>query len=207
MKIITAIQILLFCVSVYSNPLPKIEPFIDSAFKQIISSCISIDFEIKTKNTFNEVVSTVDGNLKYSKKQGYKLDLGQSVTISDNKTMWKFSRNNNQVIIDNTNDIIGNYQKTLENIINNFNDKKIVYDKNYRCYKICLNQPKTDFGYKELNLWIDNKTFFLKKAKLINSSGITVIVNVLSIKKKKSFPNSMFKFVNKNNAEVFDCRK
>jgi outer membrane lipoprotein carrier protein len=140
----------------------------------------------------------------------FKIETPDQTIVSDGKTIWTYSRANNQVIID-------NMKSSSENQLPN--DIFLKYTQEYRpvsmseemvdaipCYTVLL-VPKTENAFiREMKVWVDKKQWLTVKIQHVDINENTTTYLLSNITIDKTLPDDTFNFKKSTGVEEVDMR-
>lgn len=153
--------------------------------------------------------STLKGKLSYKKDNKFRIELNNSILVSDGKELWNFNKKENKVYI---NKLENEYSFfSLKNIILDYPQKSFVRylgeeNLNGKTFKIIQITPKEgELNFETIKLWY-NKQVFIGKVEIIDSGGVKHQFELSGIKVNQKIPDSLFSFVPSEGSEVIDLR-
>ena len=163
-------------------------------------------FKWKLADQSNEYYGKI--YLKHENK--FRIETDDQLIVSDSKTLWTYSKLNNQVIIDNLENAEGNLLPS-EMFLKFSNEYKNILKKEEKiddsdCYLVLLTAKDKNIFIKEMKVWIDKKTWLTKKIEHVDINENITGYTLKNILINSKLDNNLFKFKNKNNIEVIDMR-
>ncbi len=151
-----------------------------------------------------------DGNIWLKGDDKFKIETPDQIIVSDGKTLWTYSRVNNQVIID-------RLEKSSQNLLPH--DILLKYVNDYRpvqvteekingvdCYIVRL-VPKNEHTFiRAMRVWIDKKEYITHKIEHVDVNENTTTYELYQIALDQSIPDKLFTFTKMNGVEVVDLR-
>jgi chaperone LolA len=214
-KYILASIILIFFYSsiTYSKSRPDISAKeiiekVQAKYKKINDATAKFTQSLKYK--ISQIEQKFNGTLYVKKEKKYRIETDQQIIITDGKTSWAYSIQNNQCVID-------NYKEDKSSISP---DKFLLqYPEDY--YSTLLGKetvnknstyilkltPKDDNAFiKTLKVWVDDDEWFIRKIEWtdINDNQTTYIVKKIETNTKLS--DDKFQFTPSKEVQVIDLR-
>ena len=152
---------------------------------------------------------TLKGKLSYKKDNKFRIELNNSLLVSDGKTLWNFNKKENKVYINNLENEYSFF--SLKNIILDYPQKSFIRylgeeSLNGNTYKIIQITPKeSELNFETIKIWY-SKNDFIGKVEVIDSGGSKHQFELTGIKINPKIPNSLFDFVPSEGSEVIDLR-
>lgn len=192
---------------------PKAKVILDGVSKKFKSlTSVVANFILKVEGGNNSVSDSKKGTV-YLKGAKYKVDLGEQQIISDNKTSWTYSKDANEVTVNNVDQSSG--AMTPAKLFTNFYDKDYLYrltgettEKGKVLQNIELTPTdKTKTLFKVL-VDIDKKTQTIARMKMFEKNGNKVTYEISNFTPNAAVTDATFTFDEKKypGVEVVDLR-
>lgn len=191
---------------------PKATPILNNVSKKYKGmGSLRAVFAVSTEDAKGKVTNTQNGTL-YAKGPMYKIELANQEIISDNKTVWTYLKDANEVQI-------SNYEKDESSI----NPAEIftIYEKNFLYtlageeavagkahHLIELTPNDKSKPYFKVKLWIDKTDNSLKMAKIFDKGGSRTTLDIQKVTPNFQLNDTFFSFDPKKypGIEVVDLR-
>ncbi len=202
--------------------------FLMFAFVMILSANIFAQSEsevlTKLQNKFKEInnfsasfaqnsdygnkPSAMKGNFFYKKDNKFRIELKNSILVSDGESFWNFNKRNNQVYVNN-----------LENEYSLFSLKNIILDMPNKSKVTSMGKEKigeTEFNvvqitpnesvqFETMKIWF-NDNDFIRKVEVIDNNGSKHNFELSNLKLNQNIAESKFKLEIPQGVEVIDLR-
>ncbi len=128
----------------------------------------------------------------------YRLDFGDQLVVSDGKTVWTYIKETNEVQI--TEEDPENQMFRPRDLFSDFGDEYIYALlgtkklKEYTTYVIDLTPIDKSKSYFKIRLYIDTKTYEIRRAIVFEKSGIRYALDIISFIPNAPIPNVLFTF-------------
>ena len=150
------------------------------------------------------------GTIWLEGKDKFKIQTENQVIVSDGKTVWTYSKNTNQVLIDNV-------QKTEDitlpgDIMLNFLDEyKAIYTgkeklKKILCHRLEMTAKDENQFIQKVILWVGNDDLVVHQIEQIDLNKNTNTYYLKSIEFNKPFDDNFFHYEPGDSVEVIDMR-
>ncbi|MFQ5602255.1 MAG: outer membrane lipoprotein carrier protein LolA [bacterium] len=153
---------------------------------------------------------TTNGTLYLNAENHYRIEIESQIVVTDGETVWSYSKNNNQVIID----LLSNTEenplprdlmlKYSEDFIPHFVGEEKLHNK--MTYRLNLIPKDEEAFIKSMIIWVDKASWLTIK---IVQTDINDNVNsyyVKNVEQNIDLPHSLFTFEIPKDAEVVDLR-
>jgi len=151
----------------------------------------------------------VSGSLAAAKGDRYRIETDDQLIVTDGKTVWNFSKGNNQVIIDHMGksadaplmrDLMVRY---AEGYVAELKGQEVVRGSD--CYVVELRAKAEEF-ITAVTLWVDRKLWIPVRVRQVDVNENVNIYELLGVEVNVALPASLFSFQVPANAEVIDVR-
>ena len=169
-----------------------------------------IVFAQKSKYELANIEQSTNGKLYYKKGNKYRVELEGQTIVTDGKTVWSYSKQNNQVLIDNFK--MDRHALTPQKILTGAPDdfyaimvgKESLRDRDTYIVKLV---PKEDVSIvKAIKLWVDDSDWLTWKAEVQDINGKQTDYYVNSIKTDLGLADSLFTYYIPKGVEAVDLR-
>lgn len=156
-------------------------------------------------------VEKVDGSMILQGLDKFRIEIPDQTIVSDGKTMWTYSRPENQVIID----TVRQSEQSLmpRDILFSYPDKyhtKILQksvELNGQFAVVLRMLPKDEDAFiQEIKVWINRESWKPMKVEFTDLNDNQTIYDINSIQVDQTIPDSTFQFQPPKEAEVIDVR-
>ena len=151
-----------------------------------------------------------EGKLFMKREKKYRIELEQQTIVTNGKTVWSYSKPNQQVLIDSVKEDSKNFspEKILlhapENYFASFLKKESFDGKQVSVLKLI---PKDDRSFiTTMKLWISDSDSLIKKAELIDINENFTQYTVKKISLNNNIEEGVFTFIIPETVEVIDLR-
>ncbi len=169
-----------------------------------------LKFSQKTRFEMTKVEQSVTGTLLLKKTNKYRVDTDDQTIVTNGETVWSHSSANKQVLIDHfkMNENIISPEKILTGAPSDFTSTMIGRDKIGKTDVMVLKLvPNNDQSMvKTMKLWVDNSTWLIKKAEIVDVNGKQTEYLVTDVKINTGLQDSRFTYQVPEGAEVVDLR-
>ena len=169
-----------------------------------------LKFSQKTTFEMTKVEQIVMGTLFLKKTNMYRVETDAQTIVTDGKTVWSYSVANKQVLIDNfkVNENGISPERILTGAPTEFTSTLIGKDKLINTDVLVLKlAPSNDVSMvKTMKLWVDNSTWLIKKAEIVDVNGKQTDYLVTEVKINTGLQDSRFIYQVPEGAEVVDLR-
>ena len=197
----------------YGQSDPRAKTILDAVSRKFKSfKTVTADFTLKVENRDNKVLDTRKGII-YFEGSKYQIRLDNQEIICDGKTTWTYSKETNEVQINNYRP--DNSTISITKLFTNFYDKEFLYKlnrvirENGRLVQVIEMTPldKTKPFFKVL-LQIDKLKRILVQAKIFNKDGHNNVIELSRFSPNLPISYQMFSFNMKTHpkVEVVDLR-
>ncbi|NPA34214.1 MAG: outer membrane lipoprotein carrier protein LolA [Chlorobi bacterium] len=134
----------------------------------------------------------------YVNGEKYRLDFGDQLVVSDGKTVWTYIKETNEVQI--TEEDPENQMFQPRDLFSDFGDEYIYTLlgtkklKDYTTYVIDLTPIDKNKSFFKIRLYIDTKTYEIRRAIVFEKSGIRYALDIISFIPNAPIPNVLFTF-------------
>lgn len=128
----------------------------------------------------------------------YRLDFGDQLVVSDGKTVWTYIKETNEVQI--TEEDPENQMFKPRDLFSDFGDEYIYALlgtkklKEYTTYVIDLTPIDKNKSFFKIRLYIDTKTYEIRRAIVFEKSGVRYALDIISFIPNAPIPNVLFTF-------------
>jgi outer membrane lipoprotein carrier protein len=171
---------------------------------------LSITFNADSYWSATEEWNAYKGSLWLSGKDKFHLFLPEVEMISDGRTLWKYSRENKQVVVE-------NFEESGENvhpsqILFDFlkckpRGMKEVVEKKKKYLQIDLDVPGNSKSYDSLQVFLETESFAPYKIKTVDAADNKAVYTITSIKRNVKFKEKSFQFTVPRGVEEVDLRE
>lgn len=169
-----------------------------------------LKFSQHTHFEMTNIDQTVSGTLLLKKTNKYRVETSDQTIVTDGRTVWSYSVPNKQVLIDHfkvdENSITP--EKILGGAPTDFTTTLLGNEKVGRTETVELKlDPTNDQSMvKSMRLWVDNSTWLIKKAEIVDVNGKETEYVVTDAKTNVGLDDSRFTFQVPEGVEVVDLR-
>lgn len=162
---------------------------------------ISADFVQKSNNQVN-----LSGKFYFMQRNNIRLELKNSLIISNGKTNWNYNKQQKKVIIS-TYDSTDASVLSLRNIIFNYPDKCLVSTLNSDTSKVLKLTPKqnTNLNFEEAKIYINND-YLPEKISVKNFNNNLIEIDFSNYHLNGNLSASFFNFVPPKGSNIVDLR-
>ena len=170
----------------------------------------SVQFEQHVKFGYSNIEQNISGILKMKKPKHYRVESDQQTIVTDGKTVWAYSKANNQVIIDtykeNSNSI--SPEQFMLNLPANYYASLLGYEKQPGGNLILLKLvPKDDRSFvKSVKVSIEENSWMLRKIVILDVNETETTYAVKDIKLNTNIKEKTFTFETPEGSEIVDLR-
>ncbi len=169
-----------------------------------------LKFSQKTRFEMTKVEQSVTGTLLLKKANKYRVETDDQTIVTNGETVWSHSSANKQVLIDHfkMNENIISPEKILTGAPSDFTSTMIGKDKIGKTDVVVLKLvPNSEQSMvKTMKLWVDNSTWLIKKAEIVDVNGKQTEYLVTDVKINTGLQDSRFTYQVPEGAEVVDLR-
>ncbi len=184
--------------------LEKVQKKYDEMFNATLS------FSQKVKFGLSKAEYSASGMLYMKKSNHYRIEMEDRTFVTDGKTVWSYSPENKQVLIDTYKEDPRSFspEKFLLSVPKDFYSAILAREKSRGQTLVVLKlTPKDDkSSMKSLKLWVDEEEWLLRKAEIVDVNKNVRIYTVLDIRLNTTLSDSTFAFVAPPGVEVVDLR-
>ena len=169
-----------------------------------------LQFSQKTTFELSKVEQNVTGTLLLKKNNKYRVETREQTIVTDGVTVWSYSAANKQVLIDHfkmdENSI--SPEKILSGAPSEYVSTFLGTDKIGTSDVFALKLVPRDEQslVKTMRLWIDNSTWLIKKAEIVDVNGKETDYLVTEVKINTGLQDSSFIYQVPEGAEAVDLR-
>lgn len=167
-------------------------------------------FSQKIRFEMTKAEQNVVGTLLLKKKNKYRVETDDQTIVTDGETVWSYSVANKQVLIDRfkMDENAISPEKILGGAPTEFSSMLIGNEKIGKTDVVALKLlPKNDQSMvKMMKLWVDNSTWIIKKAEIVDVSGKQTVYLVTEVKLNTGLLDSRFTYQVLEGVEVVDLR-
>ncbi|HUM53118.1 MAG TPA: outer membrane lipoprotein carrier protein LolA [Chitinophagales bacterium] len=177
---------------------PKAKTLLDNVSKTYKGfSSIDAKISLVTENPQANKTTTQNGSV-YIKGEKYKIDMGKQEVYCDNKSVWTYLKDINEVQINdyepNKEDITPSNMFTIyKNDFNYMMNGEEVIDK-VNCAIVDLMPKDKSKPFFKVRIWIDKNAKYIKRMKAFDKNGNRYTYNVTSFNSKAGLDDNFFKF-------------
>jgi outer membrane lipoprotein carrier protein len=167
-------------------------------------------FSQDTRFELSKVEQHVNGILFLKKSNKYRVETDDQTIVTNGETVWSYSVPNKQVLIDHfkmdENSI--SPEKVLTGAPTEFMSTLLGNEKIGKTEVVALKlAPKNDQSMvKTMKLWVDNSTWLIKKAEIVDVNGKQTEYLVTDVKINTGLQDSRFMYEVPEGVEVVDLR-
>ena len=183
------------------------------AEKSISYKSIQADYELIIEDHKEDLQTESTGRI-IIKGNKYKLESAESTIYYDGKTMWTYTKENEEVVISEPDSLDENLLSNPAKIFNLYSsDFKYRYDgeimvNNIKMHEIHLFPKNLDQPYSRIKLYIDVNKDLLSAIKIVGKDGIDYNISLGNYITDEDFNDSVFTFDGSRHkkAEIIDLR-
>jgi len=170
----------------------------------------TVQFEQHVKFGFSNIQQDFSGILKMKKPKHYRIDSEHQTIVTDGKTVWAYSKANNQVLIDNykenSNSI--SLEQFMINLPANYYASLLGYEKHSSGNVFLLKLvPKDDRSFvKSVKISVEENKWMLRTIVILDINETETTYAVRDIKLNTNIKEKTFTFDTPEGAEVVDLR-
>ena len=150
------------------------------------------------------------GKLLMKKEKKYRLELEQQTIVTDGKSVWSFSKLNNQILIDKYKEDPRSFtpDRVLVNVPNEYNSVMMGSEKlkDRETTIVKLIPKNTASNIKWMKVWVDTDDWLMKKIQVFDISDNLMTYFVEDLKLNSGLADSTFQFDIPPDVEVIDLR-
>ena len=147
---------------------------------------------------------SISGKFYFSKKNNYRIELGNNVIISDGESIWNEDSKRKKVVISRIDE--DPLAFSLSEYIYDYPAKcKISEEKVDNGYLINLDASNTDLNFKTARLWI-NENYLITKISVIDFGGNEFLLNFNNIVIDRVLESDLFIYKIDNSKKIIDIR-
>lgn len=171
---------------------------------------IELTFTQRVTFEMARIEQNTEGTLFLKKENNYRIELEEQTIVTNGKTVWSYSVQNNQVLIDNfkPDEQALSPERILTGAPGDFYATVVGKESIGRSETTVLKLvPKNDQSViKSLRLWVDPKDWFIKKAEVQDAGGKETTYVVSDLKVNTGVKDAKFTYQIPEGAEVVDLR-
>ena len=171
---------------------------------------MSIDFTQDVRFGVTASEQTFSGKLLMKKENKYRIELEQQTIVTDGKSVWTYSKLNNQVFIDKYRNDPKSFSpdKVMTNIPANYNaailGKETIQNSKTIIVKLIPKAGKSNIQW--MKVWADDHEWLMKKIQIQDVSDNLTTYLVDSMRSNTSLSDTLFQFQVPPDVEVIDLR-
>ena len=146
----------------------------------------SVEFTQNVRFGVTQTEQTFSGKLFMKKGNKYRIELEQQTIVTDGKSVWTYSKLNNQVLIDTYKDDPKSFSpdKVLTNVPDNYNATLLGKEKIQKYETVILKLvPKLEkSNIKWMKIWVDQDEWLMRKIQIQDISDNLTTYSVDSIR-------------------------
>jgi len=150
------------------------------------------------------------GRLLLKKENKYRLELNDQTVVTDGVTVWSYSPDTDQVIIDvfKVDDRFLTPEKVLTGGPDDFSATVLEREKSGKAGLVVLKlAPRTDDSFiTSLKLWVDEDSWLIRQVEVLEFSGKKTAYIISDLNTNIGLPADTFSFIPPEGAEVVDLR-
>ncbi len=147
---------------------------------------------------------TISGKFYFSKKNSYRIELGNNIIISDGKSIWNEDTKRKKVVISNIDE--DPLAFSLAEYIYDYPAKCVVTEEKVSNGSLLiLDANKADLNFKTAKLWI-NDIYLITKISVIDFGGNEFILNFNNIVVDRVINSDFFTYKIDNDNKIIDLR-
>lgn len=167
-------------------------------------------FSQRTKFALSKKEQTIRGTLVIKKGNKYRVETGKNTIVTNGVTVWSYSVATKQVLIDHfkENERSLTPEKILSAAPKDYSPSSAGSEKIGKVQTQILKLvPKSeDSMVGTMRLWVDESTWLIKKAEIVDDNGKETLYTVIEARINIGIPDSRFTFQIPNGVEVVDLR-
>ncbi len=213
MKIKVAAALVLFCI--IETAAQEKEWTVKQVTEQLHHRYEMIDdavvqFEQHVKFGFSNLEQSFNGILKMKKPKHYRVESENQTIVTDGKTVWAYSKANNQVIVDNYKENSNSIspEQFMLNLPANYYASLLGYEKHTTGNIVLLKLiPKDDRSFvKSVKISVEENSWMLRKITIVDVNETETMYTVKDIKLNTNIKEKTFNLETPEGAEVVDLR-
>ena len=169
-----------------------------------------VQFEQHVKFGFSNLEQSFNGILKMKKPKHYRVESENQTIVTDGKTVWAYSKANNQVIVDNYKENSNSIspEQFMLNLPENYYASLLGYEKQTTEKVVLLKLiPKDDRSFvKSVKISVEENSWMLRKIVILDINDTETTYTVKDIKLNTNIKEKTFTFETPIGAEVVDLR-
>ena len=169
-----------------------------------------VQFEQHVKFGFSNIEQSFNGTLKMKKPKHYRIESENQTIVTDGKTVWAYSKANNQVIVDNYKENSNSIspEEFMLNLPANYYASLLGYEKQSTGNLILLKLiPKDDRSFvKSVKMSIEEDGWMVRNIVILDVNESETTYKVKDIKLNTNIKDKIFTFETPEGAEVVDLR-
>jgi chaperone LolA len=172
---------------------------------------LRIDFEQVYHWVLADETNTIRGTLYLTKDNRYRVELPNQLIITDGKTVWTYSKDLNQVMLDRLSKDAGNPVpgELMLRYSRDFEARMVGKEKvnNVDTYVIELVPKRQDEFVRKVRLWIDKSRWIVVRLRQEDLNGNVTVYNVTRLVENPTLNSKLFTFEIPEGAQVVDLRQ
>ena len=153
---------------------------------------------------------TFSGKMLMKKGNKYRIEMEEQTIVTDGKSVWSFSKINNQVLIDKYKEDPKSFSpdRVVVNVPANYNATTLGKEKvNNTEMTVLKFVPKNEKSLlKWMKAWIDEDDWLMKKIQILDMSDNVTTYSINNITLNPGIADNQFQFVVPSSVEVIDMR-
>ena len=170
-------------------------------------------FQAQFRQTFDWTMTgetqSLDGTLIAAKGDRYRIETSDQIVVTDGKTLWNYSKLENQVTID----VLGNSPQTLfmseliKNYTDNYTAKLIGEEKvnESECYIVELTAKNEEF-FENVRVWVEKKNWLISRIQQTDINKNVHLYDIWNVQLNQELPSNTFIFDIPSDVDVVDLR-
>ncbi|MDD8018983.1 MAG: outer membrane lipoprotein chaperone LolA [Bacteroidota bacterium] len=170
----------------------------------------SASFTKKTSLRYGKNVQVQSGTVKIKKGNKYRIALPQQLLVTDGKTVWLYSSENNQVLIDVFKEQKQNFSpdKFLTGFPKDFTPKKIEENGDTIIVRLIPSAENSPTAFiTSLTMWIQPEKWLVKKIEYTDRNHSNVTITLSDVVFNQGIKDSEFHFESSAEIRIIDMRK
>jgi len=167
-------------------------------------------FSEKTLFGMTKIEQQVSGTLLLKKENKYRIELNGRTIVTDGKTVWSYSAQNNQVLIDDfkMDERSISPQRILAGAPEDYVPTLLGREKSGKLDLIVLKLlPRDEQSFiKSMKVWVDDDEWMVRKVELVEAGGKQTVYVVDDVKVNIGVTDSRFAYEIPQGADVVDLR-
>jgi chaperone LolA len=177
-------------------------------YEEIKDAVLSFQQNVVFGMTKNE--QTFTGILKMKKSDKYRIELEDQTIVTDGKSVWSYSKSNNQVLVDKyrENPKSLSPDKLLMNVPDEYSTtmlgKEKVGKREWLILKMVPNEKNANL--KWMKVWVDDDEYLMHKVQILDVSDNLTTYTIDDLKINTGLSDELFQYKAPPDAEVVDLR-